>query len=274
MDRLSGHAGVLAGCTLAGVAGALLRHGRLPGPWSLLWIAAAGLVAAVVFEPFGRRLHLPPAHRFLVLFATVYALSTLSNAVEAVLFVRGGSPLILLTGALLALGVAVPAAGWWRPLGGRGAGSRLRAAVASRPWWSWSWRVALSALLWTPVYLTFAAADAPFMHSYYVRAGSSFTIPDGRVIALAEVLRGLLHAVLLGVLAALLGRRRRSAWGWLTLVLAAGNGWIALVQRTDWPYYVRLANGLEITGSSAVFAALVVALLWARLPPARDDGGG
>jgi len=269
--RLTVGAWIVAGYTLASIAAALVRTGKPPGLPALLWTAVAGVVAAAVFGPLGRRLSLPAVQRFLVLFTLLYALTTLSNAVEAVLFVRGISPLILLTGALLAAGVAVPATDWRRPPGEAGATHLLRIALAARPWWSWVWRTALTALLWVPVYLGFAAADAPFMHSYYTRTGTTFTIPDERVIALAEVLRGLLHAVLLGGLAAVLGLRRRPAWGWLTLVLAVGNGWIPLAQRTDWPLYVRVGNGLEITGSAAVFTGLVVLLLSTARSSRRDD---
>ncbi|GAA3290623.1 hypothetical protein Dvina_19250 [Dactylosporangium vinaceum] len=270
--RLTAGAWIVAGYTLAGIAASLLRQGRPPALAALLWTIAAGAVAAAAFEPLGRRLPLPPARRFLVLFTLLYALTTLSNAVEAVLFVRGVSPMILLTGALLAAGAAVPATGWRRAPAAAAVPRPLRTALATRPWWSWTGRTLVTALLWVPVYLGFAAADAPFMHSYYTRAGTTFTIPDERIIALAEVLRGLLHAVLLGGLAAMLGPPRRRAWAWLTLTLAAGNGWIPLAQRADWPLYVRVANGLEITGSAAVFAGLVVLLLSARPRPSRGAG--
>jgi hypothetical protein len=44
------------------------------------------------------------------------------------------------------------------------------------------------------------------------------------------------------------------------------------VQRTDWPVYVRVLNGIEITGSAVVFAGLVVLLLYAPGPWAIIGG--
>jgi hypothetical protein len=61
------------------------------------------------------------------------------------------------------------------------------------------------------------------------------TIPSGQVLALAELSRGLLHALVLGTLAALLGGDRHRKWFWAALVIATLNAWLPLVQHTDWP---------------------------------------
>ena len=258
-----GIAAVMLGYLVATAAASVLRNPSRPAilaPGPLLWTVVAGAVGGVTFGSLGRRLRLSTARRAGVLLVVIYSLTTLSNGVEAVLFVRGVSPLILLAGLVQAAGLAVPAAIWWPPETGGTLRPALLSTLAGRPWWSWTWRVVLVAMLWVPVYFAFAAADAPFMHSYY-SGSTTFTIPDGRLIALAEVLRGLLHAIVLGGLAALLGGGRRYAWRWLAAVFAVGNGWLPLLQRVDWPYFLRFANGLEISGDAVVFAALVVWLL-------------
>lgn len=101
------------------------------------------------------------------------------------------------------------------------------------------------------------------MHAYYT-GSNTFTIPDERLIALAEVLRGLLHAIVLAGLAALLGGRRRRIWWWLAAAFAVANGWLPLLQRVDWPLFLRFANGVEISGDAIVFAGLVAWLLTRR----------
>jgi hypothetical protein len=152
-------------------------------------------------------------------------------------------------------------------------GAALRATVASRPWWSWLWRIALASLLWIPVYFVFAAADAPFVHRYYHESGTTFTIPGNGVLVAAELSRGVLHALVLGALAALLVRNRRTTWFWLALAFAALNAWLPLVQRTDWPYYLRTANIVEITCDAVCYAGLVVLLLSRRVETGREPAG-
>jgi hypothetical protein len=74
--------------------------------------------------------------------------------------------------------------------------------------------------VWVPVYLVFATADAPFVHVYYHSTGTPFTIPSVQVLALAELARGLLHALVLGALGALLGGGPRRRWLWIALAFA------------------------------------------------------
>lgn len=255
---------------------ALLRthaHPDLPGPLPLLLALATGVLGAVTLGPLSRRLALPAPSRIAVLALLAYALTTLSNAVEAFLFITDASPLILLTGAVLAAGLAVPVGLLWQPPATGGSVPRaLRATLGGRRWWSWTWRILLPTVLWVPIYLAFAAADAPFVEIYYHRTGTTFTVPGTGVIALAELARGLLHTLALGVLAALLARGRRATWLWLSLSFATLNGWLPLLQRADWPLFLRAANAVEIAGDAVVFSGLVAALLSPR-QPVRDHRG-
>jgi hypothetical protein len=104
------------------------------------------------------------------------------------------------------------------------------------------------------------------VHVYYHSTGTPFTIPSGQVLALAELARGLLHALVLGALAALLGGERRRKWFWSALAFATLNAWLPLVQHTDWPYYLRAANIVEITCDALVYGGVVVLLLCRRAP--------
>jgi hypothetical protein len=267
--------GVVAGSYLAATVLASIianpAHPRALAPVPLLLAVLAGLLGAVTIGPLAQRLRLPLGQRFAVVALLAYLLSTITNEVEALLFIKGSSALVPVTGAILALGLAVPVTLLWPPADTETTiGAALRRTLTSRPWWSWAWRITLATLLWVPVYFVFAAADAPFVHLYYHRTGTTFTIPSTGIIALAELARGLLHALVLGALAALLGRNRRSSWFWLALAFATLNAWLPLVQRSDWPYFLRADNIVEITGDAVVYAGLVALLLTRRRRPGRE----
>ena len=213
----------------------------------------AGLVAALTLGPLARRLQFPVATRLGVLVVVIYALGTLSNEVEAVLFIKNAGLRGFLTGLVLAIALGSALAFTSQP-------DRTDAPFKVARL-SWLWRVPVAAVVWVPIYLSFAAADAPFVHRYYHESGTTFTIPGNGVLASAELSRGLLHALVLGVLAALLARGRRATWFWLALSFAALNAWLPLVQHTAWPYYLRAANIVEVTCDAVVYAGVVVVLL-------------
>jgi len=247
-------------------------HPRALAPAPLLLAVLAGGLGALTIGPLAQRLRLPPVPRLAVVTLLVYLLSTITNEVEAILFITGSSALVPVNGAVLAVGLAVPVTLLWGPADTAvSVGAALRATVNSRPWWSWTWRILLATLAWVPVYFIFAAADAPFVHIYYHQTGTTFTVPDTGIIVLAELGRGLLHALVLGALAALLDRNRRVSWFWLALAFATLNAWLPLVQRTDWPYYLRAANIVEITGDAVVYAGLVALLLIRHQPAGRRN---
>jgi hypothetical protein len=259
---------------VASAVGAVLVRPAHPaiGAGSLGLALVAGVVAAVTMGPLGRRLRFATGWRVGVLVVLAYLLLTATNEVEAVLFIKGSSPLVLVAGVVQALGIGVPAGVLWAPEDSSGrVGAVLRRVLASRPWWSWAWRLVLASVLWVPVYLVFAAADAPFVHIYYSEKGTSFTVPGNGVLFGAELLRGVLHAVVLGALVALVGGGRLRGWLWAALAFAALNAWVPLVQRSDWPWFLRAANAVEITCDAVVYGAIVAALLVRRR--VRDHGG-
>lgn len=212
----------------------------------------AGLVAAVTLGPLADRLRLTRRARLAVLIVVIYALSTLSNEVEAVLFIKNAGLRGFLTGLVLsvALGVAITFTSRPGPID-----------AVPKPRWSWLWRIIVAAIVWVPVYLTFAAADAPFVHRYYAETGTPFVVPSGGVVLEGELIRGVLHAVVLGGLAVLLNTGRLKTWWWLALTFAVLNGWLPLIQHADWPYFLRAANAVEITGDAIVYGVIVTLLV-------------
>jgi hypothetical protein len=269
--------GVVACYLAATVVASVLTspaHPRVLAPEPLLLAVLAGLVGALTVGPLAQRLHLPTGQRVAVVTLLTFVLTTVTNEVEALLFIKGSSALVPVTGAILALGLAVPVTMLWPPADTHErVGAALGHALISRPWWSWAWRIALTSVLWVPVYFVFAAADAPFVSIYYHQTGTTFTVPSGGIVAAAELFRGVLHALVLGALAALLGSGRLRSWLWLALAFAALNAWLPLVQRADWPYYLRAANIVEITCDAVVYGGLVALLLTRRVPQRRELAG-
>ncbi|WP_426512724.1 hypothetical protein ACPPVO_20060 [Dactylosporangium sp. McL0621] len=253
---------------LATLLASFLANPAHPKAFAVVPIVLAmitGAVGAVTIGPLAQRLPIRLPTRLAVVTMLVYLLMTVSNAVEALLFIKDASALILLTGAVLAVGIAVPATVLWPPPEtGRSVPAALRSTLNSRPWWAWSWRFVVASLVWVPVYFVFAAADAPFVHRYYAEQHTPFVRPDDGLVALAELSRGVLHALVLAVLAALLLRSRRSTWWWLALAFAVLNSWLPLIQRSDWPLYLRTANLVEITCDAIIYGGLVTVLLTAR----------
>jgi hypothetical protein len=212
----------------------------------------AGLVAAVTLGPLADRLPLTRNGRLAVLIVVIYALSTLSNEVEAVLFIKNAGLRGFLTGLVLSVDLAVALTITARP---------GRVEAIPKPRWSWLWRVVVAAIVWVPVYLAFAAADAPFVHRYYAETGTPFVVPSGGVVIGGELIRGLLHAVVLGGLALILNTSRLKTWWWLALTFAVLNGWLPLIQHADWPYFLRAANAVEITADAIVYGVIVAVLV-------------
>ncbi|WP_427887404.1 hypothetical protein ACQHIV_31055 [Kribbella sp. GL6] len=271
MDSVRRFGVVVVSFVVGSVLAAVIAHpAHPPAPAAIGLSVLAGLVGVAVLASLSRRLQLPTAQRAAVLALLVYLVSTISNDVEAVLFIRASSALIPLTGAVIAVALAVPTAILFPPAStGHSVGELLRATLASRRWWSWTWRLIVATLAWVPVYLTFAALDAPFVHRYYHESGTKFTVPSTSVVMGGELIRGVLHALVLGAFVALIARSRRGAWLAVAVVFAAFNAWLPLIQRTDWPVYLRTANALEITCAALVYGGLVAVLLIRRRPAQR-----
>jgi hypothetical protein len=212
----------------------------------------AGLVAALTLGPLARRLEFPVGTRLVILVVVIYALSTLSNEIEAVLFIKNAGLRGFLTGLVLAIALGIALAFASPP---DRTDTPLKVAHLG-----WLWRVPVAAIVWVPVYLSFAAADAPFVHRYYAETGTPFVVPSGGVVASGELIRGVLHAIVLGGLAAILagtGTNWLKTWWWVAVAFAVLNGWLPLIQHTDWPYFLRAANAVEITGDAIVYGVII-----------------
>jgi hypothetical protein len=255
--------GVAIGYVAFSVLSGLGRHTATfqPDYWGRLGlVAVSGLLAGFGVGPLAARLRLPAAKRLAVVFGIVFALLSLSNAVEVALYLPAATVIGTVVGGIVqSLVLALPIGLLWPPAD---TGGRLRPRLV------WSWRVLVLAVLWVPVYLLFVALDSPVVESIE-RANSvqTFTTPPLAEIIGPELVRGLLHAAVFVVVAILVER----PWPWCALALALLNGWIPILPQTSLPPLIRVANGIEITLSAAVFA-LVAALLLNRSARAWHAG--
>lgn len=240
----------------------------------LLPAVVAGLIAGLVLGPLAASLPVAPLGRFVVLGAICWVFSSVSNTVEAVLYLStAGAIRVPLVGLVTAFGLAASLVLLFPPVRVE---TTVRVASADlfrrRPTAGWVWRWLLLAISWVPIYLVFVFADgALFLTRHLAQTGSTtFAHPTLAAIAIGELIRGFAHVAVLWPLAALLagGPRRLSVW--FPLVIATLNAWIPLIQPVaTFDLATRIANLLEITGDAVVFGLLAAVLLSRPRPDRR-----
>ena len=89
---------------------------------------------------------------------------------------------------------------------GPGLLARLRETLAQRTGASWAWRFGLAAISYLPIYFAFGMIVAPFVLPYYDNPdlGLNLTVPGIGVILPLEIGRGLVYALTLFPLIAVL----------------------------------------------------------------------
>jgi hypothetical protein len=130
------------------------------------------------------------------------------------------------------------------------AGSSLswKAALETRPWYSWLWRFLLSSLSYLAFYFAFGGLNYSLVTKpYYDSHAGGLTVPAPEVVLVLESIRGVLivFSVLL-LLLSIRGSRRQLmvTTGWL---LFSVGGIIPLVwQINTLPLFLLLASAIEI----------------------------
>src|SRR5690349_10881799 len=117
-------------------------HPKAFAPAPIVLALVAGLVAAVTLLPLADRLPLSRRARLAVLIVVIYALSTLSNEVEAVLFIKNAGLRTFLTGLVLSVALGLAITFTSKP---------GRIDALPKPKWSWLWRIVVAAVVWVPV---------------------------------------------------------------------------------------------------------------------------
>jgi hypothetical protein len=279
-------AGYSACTSLGGAAAQALRlsapsFGSAADPVALMAaMFASGVMIGLVIGPFASRL--PPAwiERAGVLFAVLYVLNSLSNAIEGLFFMtlpvsEWGFSLFL--SAVQLAGTAALLASLFPPQSERrGLPEILREYFGRRPWYGWLMRLLVAGAAYLLVYFFFGMIAFPFVARYYQDPsfGLQLTVPGLEVILPLEIGREMLYTLTLLPLVAVLqtekGRSRAQILFWIFLVQAVLSAWQPMLNASFWPADMRLAHGLEITADCAVFGMIFVLLF---VPArARTDG--
>ncbi len=270
-------AGYILFSTIGGAAAQALRLPAFsvgspadPGV-SLVVTFVSGVLFGLVLGPLAARLPLRLPERIGVLFLTLFILNQLTNVIEALFFTT--IPAVewsfsLFVSAVEHAGLAVLLALLYRPQSGlRSVFAVLGELLSRRGWLDWLARFAAAAVLFVVVYLFFGMVVAPYVVPFYQNPalGLRLAIPGFNVILPLEVGRGLLHALVLFPLIALLREgTARSRWGiafWIASVLVVLGSWIPMLSSSFWPAEMRVAHGLELMADGIVYGLLLVRLM-------------
>jgi hypothetical protein len=245
--------------------------GRQPNPFqSLISSLIAGTLTGLTLGPLSSRLNLPFFGCACLWFLLLFVLSSLINMIEAVFFTTIPPSQLASSGAILVfgqIGVAVLLAVLFRPQQTElGLPARVREALAQRTGKSWAWRFGLASLSYFPIYYLFGMIVAPFVLPYYDNPDLdlNLTVPSIAVIVPLEIGRGLLYALTLFPLIAVIPGNYWSKALWVGLTIAVLGSWVPMIQALRWTPMLRLAHGMEITADA--FAQGVI-LTWLLSPP-------
>ncbi|MBI2185283.1 MAG: hypothetical protein HYU39_10055 [Thaumarchaeota archaeon] len=124
-------------------------------------------------------------------------------------------------------------------------------------------RVALSALIYFPVYFTFGAIVSPLVIPYYTdpSLGLNLRIPSFEVMIPLEFLRGFLYVVALLPIIAVLRLPKRFLFLSVAALLFVPGAFVPFVAGAPFPLFLRVVHGLEILADSLVYGAALVYIL-------------
>jgi hypothetical protein len=245
----------------------------MPGDASRDQIVIVGLVGAFVFAlalfPLARGIGGSAAQRLSIMFAFTYGAFAVVTQVQATVFTDiGGTGLRLFFFAIPCL-LAAGAATWMvRPTEGP---IGRHTVFQDRPMRAWWWRLVLAFLALPCIETITGAVVLPLLEEAILLEPSGVHVP-GRAAVMGSLFfkSALLLAITVPIL--LIWRRSR-----LHLTVALGSalfiltGLVGLIQAVWWPIFVRLAFSLQILVTTAIYAAVVVALL---MPRRKDDAEG
>jgi hypothetical protein len=204
--------------------------------------------------------------RLLSIWLCNYLLYYLLNQLDGLLF----SPLPhmgtgMLSSILPALCMAAVVAWLWRPGPAESrVDGKVRAYFASRKTADWAWRLALSWLVFPPIYYLMGRAVGPFVQRYYEDPSLNLGLtmpPSVEVLMVMQVLRGALF--LLAVLPIMIAWRgsQKGLWLWVGTVIFIQIAGQALLQAYWLPAGLRIPHSLELLADSFLQAGLYALLL-------------
>jgi hypothetical protein len=234
----------------------------------ILSMFIGGILLSPVMGPILTKLPLPRPQRIAVLFLTLYMFAYLIGAPEILLFTTMPLPLqtfflidnliVYLVVAIL-IGVLFPPASVEADLA-----SAVKDYFAQRKQRDWLWRFALAGVLFFPIYFFFGFVFSPITGPYYNRPelGLGLVTPSFDVMVPVEIARGLVCALTMVPLLAVLQMQKWRLGLWMGLILAVVAAVVPQVVNVGWPLPLRLGHGVEMACDGFAQGLMMAWLLW------------
>lgn len=125
----------------------------------------------------------------------------------------------------------------------------------------WTWRLALAAVVFMPIYFFFGLLVVPFTGEYYQQQMFGLVAPTLETLLPILFTRSLLFLLACLPILVLWQKSDRSLFGRLGLALFFLVGFVIMLYATWFPTYVRLPHTVEILADEFVYAGALVLLL-------------
>ena len=237
----------------------------------LLSMFVGGTLIGLVMGPISTKLTLPRAQRIGVLFLVLYMFAYLIGAPEVLLFTTYSLQfqaflLIMqfIVNLILAvsIGILFPSAQIEASLT-----KEVKGYFAKRKGSEWLWRFVLASVLFFPIYFFFGFVFSPITGPYYnnPELGLNLVIPGWlsfEIMFSVEVVRGLIYALTVVPLLAVIRMPKWRMGLWMGLILAIVGAVVPQLVNVAWPLPLRLGHGVEMVLDSFAQGLMMAWLLW------------
>lgn len=128
----------------------------------------------------------------------------------------------------------------------------------------WTWRLAVAAVAFMPIYFAFGLLVLPFTGEYYRQSMFGLVMPTIEQLLPILFVRSLLFGLACLPVIVLWQASARALWERLGLALFLLVGFVIMLYATWLPPYVRIPHTLEILADEFVYAGVLVLLLATR----------
>jgi len=234
----------------------------------LLSMFVSGTLISLVMGPISTKLTLPRAQRVGVLFLVLYMFAYFIGAPEVALFTTYSlqfQAFILIMQFIVNLilavfiGILFPS-----PQIGASLIQELKGYFAKRKGSEWLWRFVLASVLFFPIYFFFGFVFSPITGPYYNKPelGLNLVIPSFEIMLPVELVRGLIYALTVVPLLAVIRMPKWRVGLWTSLILAIVGAAVPQLVNVAWPLPLRLGHGVEMVLDSFAQGFMMAWLLW------------
>jgi len=234
----------------------------------MLSMFVGGTLTSLVMGPVSTKLTLPRAQRIGVLFLVLYMFAYLIGAPEVALFTTYSlqfQAFILIMQFIMNLilavfiGILFPS-----PQIRTGLMKEVKGYFAKRKEGEWLWRFVLASVLFFPIYFFFGFVFSPITGPYYnnPELGLSLVIPSFEIMLPVEFARGLIYALTVVPLLAVIRMPKWRLGLWMGLILAVVGAAVPQLVNVAWPLPLRLGHGVEMVLDSFAQGLMMAWLLW------------